>query len=564
MHTYTNAFVVTVKESPNDAELVSHQLMIRAGLIKKMAAGVYTILPMGHRVFQKMIQIIRDEMNAIGSAECTLPVTIPADLWKKSGRWDKYGRELLRFVDRHDRPFCLGPTHEEVITDVVSAYVTSYKQLPMTLYQIHTKFRDEIRPRFGVMRSREFIMKDAYSFHDSAESLDATYAAMQQAYHRIFERCGLTVVAAQADSGAIGGNESVEFLVVAACGEDSVLVNTEAGFVANSEACPTLDPGIVHHVSVPPYAMIHTPNCPRITDICAYRGIQPNVCLKSILIMVNDAPIMLCLPGDRDINEAKIQRLVGAFRWATSAELTHYLGCSPGYVGPLNTEIPVWLDYGLKTQPHYTCGANQDDHHVVNVSPDRDIPHGQWADLKMAIAGDPCPSDPSVTVSALRGIEVGHVFKLGTTYSQAMDATFTNATGTRMPFIMGCYGIGVGRTVAACIEQCHDDNGLCWPAALAPFHVVILNLCPKNTDLDPIIQRLVAAIESWGYDVIVDNRPDSPGVKFNDADLLGFPYQIIVGRKTLDSGHIERKCRKTGETIGVSVTQMDVLKSSLN
>ncbi|RAP24991.1 proline--tRNA ligase [Candidatus Marinamargulisbacteria bacterium SCGC AG-343-K17] len=561
MNTYHNSFIHTLKEAPNDAEVISHQLMVRSGMIRKVASGVYSILPLGQRVFAKLNQIIREEMAAIGGAECDLPHVIPAEMWKASGRWDQYGKELLRIQDRSDREFCFGPTHEEVITDLVNAYVNSYKQLPVLLYQIQTKFRDEIRPRFGLMRGREFLMKDAYSFHDSKDSLNHCYDDSRQAYSNIFSRCGLSFIEARADSGSIGGDESAEFLVIADSGEDEVLVCESANFAANVEAATCLDVDVNHDVSsIPAYLSVDTPNVRTIDDVMSFFSVDSSKTLKSVLVMANDQLSLLCLRGDHSLNETKVSGLLGgAFRFATEEEVLTHCGCRPGFVGPVNlaSDIPTYLDYGLKQCPDYICGGNQNDIHLSSVFIDRDIKKYEWVDLRNAQAGDPCPTDASKVLESQRGIEVGHVFKLGNKYSEAMGAKFAQKDGQLMSYEMGCYGIGVGRTIAAAIEQSHDENGIVWPVALAPFDVVILNLAPKEESLIELVSQLVQLFESKGKDVIVDDRVESPGVKFKDADLIGFPLQVIVGKKTLESHQIEVKHRRTGEKDMVGIEALE-------
>lgn len=563
MNTYHSAFIHTLKESPRDAEVVSHQLMVRAGLIKKVAAGIYSVLPLGQRVFNKMNAIIREEMAAIGGVECTMPASIPAELWQTSGRWDHYGKELLRFEDRHGRSFCFGPTHEEVITDLVSSYVTSYKQLPVMLYQIQSKFRDEIRPRFGLMRGREFLMKDAYSFHDTEASLDDTYQASRRAYAAIFKRCGLDFVEAAADSGSIGGDVSAEFLVVADSGEDEVLVSDAVGFAANVEACDCVDQ-FKSPSSTAAIETVATPTQKTIEAISEFLSISPNQSIKSLLVMVDGAPVLLCVPGDRTLNEAKVSRLVGQFSYATNDEVTQFTSCEPGFIGPVGlSNARVILDYGLKQFSSYCCGANKSGEHLLNVAPERDIQSFEWADIKNAMAGDPCPNDPAQPLVSKRGIEVGHVFKLGQKYSAAMAAEFNDANGKRQPFEMGCYGIGVGRTIAAAIEQSHDENGIIWPAALAPFHVVIVHLCPQDDEMNALVKQMVDVIEGAGKDVILDDRKESPGKKFKDADLIGFPFQIVIGRKVMDAGAFELKSRKTGDVVEIPLSDCDQLKQYL-
>ena len=563
MNTYHSAFIHTLKESPRDAEVVSHQLMVRAGMIKKVAAGIYSVLPLGQRVFNKMNAIIRDEMAAIGGVECTMPASIPAELWQTSGRWDHYGKELLRFEDRQGRPFCFGPTHEEVITDLVASYVTSYKQLPVMLYQIQSKFRDEIRPRFGLMRGREFLMNDAYSFHDTPLSLDDTYQASRRAYSAIFKRCGLDFIEAAADSGSIGGDVSAVFLVVADSGEDEVLVSGDSGFAANVEACDCIDE-FEPPVPTNEIETVHTPSKKSIEEVAQFLSLPSSQCIKSLLVMVDGEPVMLCVSGDRTLNEAKVSRLIGSFSYATNEEIVQYLKCEPGFIGPVGVStIRIVLDFSLKQHSDYCCGANNIDEHLLHVAPERDIQSFEWADIKNAMAGDPCPNDPAQPLISKRGIEVGHVFKLGQKYSVAMSAEFNDSNGKRQPFEMGCYGIGVGRTIAAAIEQSHDENGIIWPAALAPFHVVIVHLCPQDDEMNSLVDKLVSLIEGFGNDVIVDDRKESPGKKFKDADLIGFPYQIVIGRKVMDAGVFELKSRKTGEVVEIPLNNLSQLEPHL-
>ena len=559
MHTYKSAFIHTVKEVPKDAEVISHQLMVRTGMIKKLASGIYSILPLGQRVFSKMMAIIRDEMNRIDGVECHMPCTIPAELWQSSGRWDKYGKELLRFEDRQGRSFCFGPTHEEVITDIVSTYVSSYKQLPVMLYQIQTKFRDEIRPRFGLMRGREFFMKDAYSFHDTQESLQETYEAARGAYAQIFNRCGLTFIEAKADSGSIGGDVSAEFLVVAESGEDEVLVNRAVNFAANVEACDSVNIDYESTTNLAALESVLTPGQKTIKAVATFLNVSEDATIKSLLVQADDRFILVCLPGDRELNESKLKSLIGDFRFASDNDVMSVMASPAGYIGPVNhnSNISIYLDYSLKKPLNYCCGANKTDEHFINVNIARDIKQFEWADLKNAKAGDACPTDPTKQLDSMRGIEVGHVFKLGKKYSDAMNAHYNDSNGKRQSFEMGCYGIGVGRTIAAAIEQSHDEKGIVWPDALAPFHVVIVHLCPKDDEMNQLVKQLVDVIESSGRDVIVDDRNDSPGVKFNDADLIGYPYQIVIGRKVMQSKQIELKKRRDGELILIDLDQIE-------
>ena len=572
MNTYRNSFIHTIKEAPNDAEVISHQLMIRAGMIRKLASGIYSILPLGQRVFNKLNAIIREEMDRIGAVECELPHMVPSELWKTSGRWDMYGKELLRISDRSEREFCFGPTHEEVITDLVSFYTKSYKQLPVFLYQIQTKFRDEIRPRFGLMRGREFLMKDAYSFHDSKSSLNDCYQQSKGAYRAIFSRCGLKFIEANADSGSIGGDESVEFLVVAESGEDEILVCESAGYAANVEAAPCVQAPF--NVETPEHEWplceaVDTPNVRTIDDVVQFFNspdvTKPNV-LKSLLVIANDAPVLCCLAGDKTLNDTKLAKVLDApFRLATEDEVLTHCGANPGFIGPVNlpTNMPIYLDYSLNQSLTYVCGANENDRHLRSVCIMRDIKRktelSVSVDIRNAEAGDvyDSPKDDQTGVyTSQRGIEVGHVFKLGTKYSDAMTAVFMNQDGSSNPFQMGCYGIGVGRTIAAAIEQSHDDQGIIWPEALAPYDVVVLNLAPKEPEICECVVKVVTELEANGKAVIVDDRVESPGVKFKDADLIGIPLQVIIGKKFLETHQLEIKYRASGKKELVSVESL--------
>ena len=558
MNNYRNSFIHTLKEAPKDAETISHQLMVRAGLIRKVASGIYTILPLGLRVFKKLSDIIRDEMNAIDGVECEMPHLIPAELWNESGRWDQYGDELLRINDRSGRQFCFGPTHEEVITDLVAAYTNSYKQLPIMIYQIQTKFRDEVRPRFGLMRGREFLMKDAYSFHDSEESLNDTYQNCREAYTKIFQRCGLTFIEAAADSGSIGGDVSAEFLVIADTGEDEVLVAPSVGYAANVEAAECID--VVNDFDVnidTKFSVVETPDVRTIDHVASFFSVDPSQTLKSLFVFDGDAqPVLVCLSGDVELNEIKLNaKLNSGFTFANDAQINEYFGCKAGFIGPVNTKKPIriLIDFSLRNHPSYICGANSNDNHLKDVVIDRDITQFEWCDIRNAKAGDPCPKDPSVLLESQRGIEVGHIFKLGKKYSESMNRRFTKMDGSLDFFEMGCYGIGVGRTIAAAIEQSHDQNGIIWPLALAPFQIVIINLVPKDDALNKVMTDIYNSLDNHRIDVIVDDRNESPGIKFKDADLIGFPFQIIIGKRTLESNSFELKNRRTGETEIISL-----------
>ncbi|MBT5855297.1 proline--tRNA ligase [bacterium] len=555
---FSNLFVPTLKETPKDAEVVSHQLMIRAGLIRKSAAGIYSYLPLGLRVIQKFEAIVREEMNKAGAQEVLLPMVVPGKLWKKSARWDQYGRELLRFTDRKNQDFCLGPTHEEVITELIGSHITSYKQLPINVYQIQTKFRDEIRPRFGVMRSREFVMKDAYSFHETPEDLDLTYEAMHKAYVRIFERCQLRFKVVNADSGSIGGSESAEFMVTADTGEDEIL-ETDSGYAANVEAAETVaipDP----EMEVGQPEAINTPGTKTIDALATFLNKSPETLVKTLIYITDDQePIMILLRGDHTLNEPKLKNVLNGkgVRPAKEAEIVDICGVTPGFLGPLKTQKPcqVLVDHSVPLNGDLTVGANELDTHIVHVQLSRDCGLTERYDLRNAVPGDESPQGG--TYKSTRGIEVGHIFKLGDKYSLAMDKTFLNANGKTAPFIMGCYGIGIGRTVAASIEQCHDEKGIVWPTELAPFHVDVIVAKPKDPEHTAIGDQLYKALLDSQWDTILDDRSDiSVGVKFKDAELIGFPVQCVIGKITSETGEVELIKRDTGDRVSVKPDQV--------
>ncbi|MFA5983301.1 MAG: proline--tRNA ligase [Methylococcaceae bacterium] len=539
----------TVKETPADAEIASHQLMIRAGLIRKLAAGLYNWLPLGLRVLRKVEKITRDEMEKAGALEVLMPALQPAELWQETGRWEKYGPELARLKDRHQRDFCLGPTHEEIITDLARNELKSYKELPITYYQIQTKFRDEIRPRFGIMRSREFIMKDAYSFHLDQASLQQTYATMYTAYSNIFTRLGLKYRAVVADSGAIGGAVSHEFHVLADSGEDAIAFSTASDYAANVETAEALAPQGTRLAPSHPLSRVDTPEQHSIEEVCAFLKISPQQCLKTLIVNGEEegSLIALLLRGDHELNEIKAEKITGIatpLQFASEDDIQQACHCKPGSIGPLGLDIPIIADRSVVLMADFVCGANQDGQHLSHVNWQRDLPlPKQIEDLRTVVEGDPSP-DGAGQLTLARGIEVGHIFQLGTKYSAAMKADIINEEGKSQTLIMGCYGIGVSRVVAAAIEQNHDDKGIIWPASLAPFQVA---LCPMNMHKS---ERLKVAAETLyqdllkaGIDVLFDDRKVRAGFMFSDMELIGIPHRIVLGDRGLDAGTVEYKAR---------------------
>ena len=538
----------TLKETPADAEIISHQLMLRAGMIRKQAAGVYSWLPLGLRVLRKVEAIIREEMNRAGALELSMPAVQPAELWQESGRWEQYGPELLRLQDRHRREFCFGPTHEEVITDIARRELRSYKQLPVNYYQIQTKFRDEIRPRFGVMRAREFLMKDAYSFHADQSSLEATYQVMYHAYANIFTRLGMDFRAVQADSGAIGGSVSHEFHVLADSGEDAIAFSTDGDFAANVEAAEALAPASERPSPAGEMQRRETPGRHSIDEVSAFLQTCPENCLKTLLVLGTDTDVVaLVLRGDHELNVVKAERLpaiAAPLEFASDEQIRLAVGCSAGSLGPVGLSIPVIADRTAACLGNFVCGANEDGVHLTGVNWCRDLPEPELADLRNVVAGDPSP-DGRGSLAIARGIEVGHIFQLGTKYSKAMQATVLDEQGREVPMIMGCYGIGVSRIVAAAIEQNHDDSGMIWPVSIAPFQVALLPMNMKKSQrVREAAENLYAVLSAAGLEVLLDDREARPGVMFADMELIGIPYRIVVGEKNLDRGMLEYKSRK--------------------
>ena len=520
--------------------------MLRAGLIRKVAAGVYTYLPLGLRVIRKVERIVREEMNRAGAQEVLMPIVSPAELWKETGRWDYYGKEMFRLKDRHERDFCLGPTHEEVITDLFRREVRSYRQLPLNFYQIQTKFRDEIRPRFGLMRGREFIMKDAYSFDKDEAGARASYQKMYDAYHRVFSRCGLNFRAVEADTGLIGGTSSHEFMVLADTGEETIVYSDGGGYAANVERAEVLPPDFDVKEEHRPMRSVSTPGCRTVEEVTKFLKVDPSQLVKTLLYTTGSETVAVLIRGDHDANEIKLKRLLGVndLELAGPAIVEKVTGAPVGFAGPVGLNLRIVADHAVKTAANAVVGGNRLDTHLVDVNCPRDFQVGQFADLRNARAGDVSPQKDGVLKTA-KGIEVGHVFMLGTKYSVAMNASFLDPNGKECPAVMGCYGIGVGRTAAAAIEQNHDEKGIVWPFPIAPFHVHLISL-GQSAGVTEAVTTLYAGLEASGLEVLWDDRDERAGVKFNDADLIGAPYQVIVGDKGLAEGLLEVKTRKTG------------------
>jgi len=544
-------YIRTLKEVPADAEVVSQQLMLRAGMIKRVAAGVYTWMPLGLRVLRKVEAIVREEMNRAGALELLMPAVQPAELWQESGRWDKFGTELLRIQDRHQRDFVIGPTHEEVVTDAVRRDLKSYRQLPVNLYQIQTKFRDEIRPRFGVMRGREFVMKDAYSFHADFECLEREYANMYDTYTRIFERMGLEFRAVCADTGAIGGSGSHEFHVIADAGEDAIAWCPDSDYAANVELAPAMPPG---HERAPPaermqkVATQSKDTCEAVAD---FLGLPLVRTVKQIVLTATEEArtLIVLLRGDHSLNELKTRQLIGDFRFSTSEEIAAVLGCQPGYVGPVGVSgLEVIADHSVAVMSDFVCGANEADYHLIGVNFGRDLPEPtQIADVRNVTAGDASP-DGKGLLSICRSIEVGHIFQLRTTYSQKLGCTFLDAAGQSQPAEMGCYGIGVTRVAAAAIEQSHDERGIVFPLAIAPFAVVITPLgYHKSEQVRATADAFYTACQNAGIDVLLNDRDERPGILFADAELIGVPHRIVIGERGLNNGQFEYKGRRDAD-----------------
>lgn len=542
---YSRMLLPTLKEVPSDADVISQKLMMRAGMIRKVAAGIYNLLPLGYRVVNRVAGIVRDEMNRGGAQEVLMPMVIPAELWQESKRWDEYGKELLRVKDRHNREFCLGPTHEEVITDMVRGEVRSYRELPLNLYQIQTKFRDEIRPRFGLMRGREFMMKDAYSFHATDESAEAEYRNMFDTYTRIFERCSLEFRAVEADTGSIGGKFSHEFHVLADSGEDAIASCTACDYAANLERAELRDQEFAP--SGKNIEKVSTPGKKSVEEVSGFLGVQASSLIKTLIYETDRGGVAICVRGDFEINEVKLKRelSVQTLQLAGDEVVRKATGAPVGFAGPVGLKIPVYADYSVKGVSNGVMGANEADAHLVNVSPSRDF-KAEYLDVRNAVAGDRCPRC-SGSLVIKRGIEVGHIFKLGTKYSEAMGATFLDESGAEKPMIMGCYGIGIGRTAAASVEQNHDEFGIIWPAPLAPFDCEVVPVNVKDAESLKVAEEIYSTLRASGVDALLDDRDERAGVKFKDADLIGIPLRVTVGERNLKQGLVEIKERRSGE-----------------
>ncbi|MGL4821944.1 MAG: proline--tRNA ligase [Plesiomonas shigelloides] len=550
----SNYLLSTLKETPSDAEVISHQLMLRAGMIRKLASGLYTWLPTGLRVLKKVENIVRDEMNKAGAIEVSMPVVQPADLWVETGRWEQYGPELLRIADRNERPFVLGPTHEEVITDLIRNEVFSYKQLPLNLFQIQTKFRDEIRPRFGVMRAREFLMKDAYSFHTSQESLQVTYDKMHAAYSAIFSRMDLDFRPVLADTGSIGGSSSHEFHVLAKSGEDDIAFSDASDYAANVEMAEAVMPAGERATPSEEMRVVDTPNAKTIAELTEQFNLPVEKTVKTLVVRAAEGSghklVALLVRGDHELNEIKAQKLplvADPLEMADEAEIRAAIGAGPGSLGPVNLPLPIIADRAVIMLSDFAAGANQDGKHLFGINWERDLPLADVADIRNVVEGDPSP-DGHGTLQIKRGIEVGHIFQLGTKYSEAMKACVQGEDGRNQTMLMGCYGIGVSRVVAAAIEQNHDERGIIWPDAIAPFHVAILPMnMHKSYRVQEAAEKLYNELQAAGIDVLMDDRKERPGVMFADMELMGIPHVVVIGDRNLDNNELEYKQRRSGE-----------------
>jgi len=551
---FSKMFLPTLKEAPSDAEVISHKLMVRAGMIRKLAAGIYDLLPLGLMAQRKVENIIREELNRAGAQEVFLPSIQPAELWQESGRWNLYGRELLRVKDRHDRDFCYGPTHEEVITDLVRREVRSYRQLPLNLYQIQTKFRDEIRPRFGVMRCREFTMKDGYSYDLDEKGVEETYRKMYDAYCNIFRRCGLKFRAVEADTGQIGGSFSHEFMVLADSGEDSVATCEKCDYSANVEKAEiqqkTEDRRQKTEEELKPMEVVSTPDKKSVEEVSEFLKIEKEKIIKTLIFETENGIVAALVRGDHDVNDAKIKKLLkcDVINLAGEKVVEDVTSAPSGFAGPVGLKLKIVADNEVLGIKNFVTGANLKDAHSINVNIDRDFKIDVCGDIRMVKGGDLCPRCDG-TLQVYKGIEVGHVFKLGTKYSESLKAVYLDENGKEKLMVMGCYGIGVGRTVAASIEQNHDDNGIVWPMPIAPFQAIILSLNMKNADIVNTSENIYQTLRESNVEVLLDDRDERPGIKFKDADLIGIPIQIIIGEKNLKDGKAEMKIRKDGKRI---------------
>ena len=554
---YSHMLLPTLREEPADAEVISHKLMLRAGMIRKVAAGIYTVLPLGVRVIHKVERIIREEMNRAGAQEVVMPCVLPADLWHESGRWDQYGKELLRMKDRHERDYCFGPTHEEVITDLARREIRSYRQLPLNLYQIQTKFRDEVRPRFGVMRAREFVMKDAYSFDADEVGAEQSYERMYDAYMRIFQRCGLQFRAVEADTGLIGGRFSHEFMVLADTGEDAIVSCDTCAYAANLERAELAQGAQESAEKMKKLERVQTPGKRSVEEVTEFLGVPPQQLVKTIIFETGEGVIAALVRGDHEINETKLCRHLGAMELVMAGDelITDVTHSPKGFAGPVGLDLRIVADYALQGMRNVVTGGNEVDTHLINVNLERDFQVDEFADIRQAQEGDPCPRCPG-RLQVSRGIEVGHIFKLGTKYSEALGATYLDLEGKEQLLVMGCYGIGVGRTAAAAIEQNHDEDGIIFPIAIAPFHVLLLPVNNKDAQIMGVAEDLYQGLSQQGIEVLLDDRDERPGVKFKDADVIGIPLRLTVGEKNLKKGKVEIKVRRSGEVTLVDLGEV--------
>ena len=560
-------FISTLKEAPAEAELVSHKLMLRAGLIKRLGSGLYTWMPLGLRVLRKVENIVREEMDESGAVELLMPAVQPAELWQETGRWDVFGPQMLKIKDRHQRDFCFGPTHEEVITDIARREIKSYRQLPFTFYQIQTKFRDEIRPRFGVMRAREFIMKDAYSFHAGIASLEKTYGIMQDTYQRIFTRMGLRFRAVTADTGAIGGSGSHEFHVLADSGEDAIVFCPDSDYAANIEMAESLRPTQSREAANGIMRKVETTGIKTCQEVAAFLNLPVEHTVKTLAVIASGGMHLLLLRGDHYLNETKIRKIpfLADFRLATEAEILAETGSLPGYIGPAGLKLPVIADHSVTVMSNFICGANEENYHLTDVNFGRDTKEPDYTlDIRNAVSGDPSP-DGGERLEICRGIEVGHIFQLRTKYSEAMKASYLDESGQSRPMEMGCYGIGVSRIVAAAIEQSHDEHGIIFSDAIAPFQVAIVPIgLKKNTQVRVETEKLYTEIVNAGIDVLLDDRDERPGVMFADMELIGIPHRIVIGERGLKEGNVEYQGRRDEKSQAVPLQDIiDFLKKEI-
>ncbi|MFT4301341.1 MAG: proline--tRNA ligase [Desulfovibrio sp.] len=555
---FSSCYIPTLKESPSDAEVVSHKLLLRAGMVRRLTSGLYIYLPLGLRVIEKIGRIVREEMEKADFRELLMPMVQPADLWKETGRWEHYGKELLRFKDRNEREYCLGPTHEEVITDLVRGEVRSYRQLPVRLYQVQTKFRDEIRPRFGLMRGREFVMKDGYSFDANTEGAEKSYKAMYDAYMRIFRRLGLRFRAVEADTGSIGGNFSHEFMVLADTGEDTIAFCHGCEYAANVERAEVVWKGQPAATACPAMEEIATPGAHSVEEVANMLGVPASSIVKTMLFKADGQTVAVLVRGDREVNDIKLKNLMKAqeVELADAATVQAVTAAPVGFAGPVKLGVPIYADAELQGGTDYVVGANAADAHIKHVDLKRDVAVTAWGDLRTITPEDQCPRCGG-RMELTRGIEVGHIFMLGLKYSEAMHAVFLDENGKEQTMIMGCYGIGVSRVAAAAIEQNHDENGIVFPPPVAPFECILLNLDPRSDEVNAKVEEIYAMLQGMGVEVLMDDREERPGVKFKDADLLGIPTQIVVGGKGLARGIVECKDRRTGEKSELSADNLE-------